>query len=423
MGMKQYSAEILCVGTELLLGDIINTNAVFLSRELSKMGISVYHQTVVGDNPDRLREAFCLAWSRSDIVITSGGLGPTYDDLTKEIICQCLELPLVADEPSMKEIENYFARRGREMTENNRKQAMVPQGGIALRNPRGTAPGIYVETEEKRLVMLPGPPKEFEPLFLQAAKPLLEKLSGKVYISDTIYVYGLGEASSESRLLDLMTVSKNPTLAPYAKEGEVHLRVTSSADTEEEAHRMNRDMIAKVRERIGDYIYGINAVNLETVLAGKLMEKGCTLSVAESCTGGLLSKRMTDIPGISSVYLGGVCTYTNEMKVKVLGVRQETLERYGAVSEEVAGEMASGIASVSGSDLALSITGIAGPGGGRPEKPVGTVCLGVWYPGKLYTERVQFGEKASREYIRTLSASKALFLGMAAVDEKLKNKE
>lgn len=419
MEMKRFAAEILCVGTELLLGDIVNTNAAFLSRELSEIGICVYHQTVVGDNPKRLSEAFLQAWDRSDIVITSGGLGPTYDDLTKQTICcDCLGRKLAVDEPSLAEIKMFFEKRGRKMTENNVKQAMIPEGGRALRNPRGTAPGVYLEQDGKRLFMLPGPPRELEPLFLECVKPDLQTLSGQVFVSDTLSVYGIGESALEARLLDLMEQGKNPTLAPYAKDGEVQLRVTACAESEEAAREMNGALIARVRERIGEYIYGINVKNLESVLVEKLLKTGTTLSVAESCTGGLLSKRLTDVSGVSAVYRGGICSYDNGVKADVLGVLPETLEKYGAVSTQTADEMACGVAALLKTELALSVTGIAGPGGGSEEKPVGTVCFGVFYRGRVYTERMQFGEKSTRDYIRTLASSKALSLAIAALSEQ-----
>ncbi len=418
MGMKNFSAEILCVGTELLLGDIVNTNAAFLAAELSKIGIGVYHQSVVGDNPQRLKDAFLLAWSRADIVITSGGLGPTYDDLTKETICcDCLGRKLIVDEPSLEDIRVFFEKRGRTMTDNNRKQAMIPEGGRAIRNPYGTAPGIYFEQDGKRLIMLPGPPREIEPLFVEAVKPVLQGLSGKVFFSDNLSVYGIGESSVETILLDLMKEGTNPTLAPYAKDGEVLLRVTAAAENEESARKMNCDLIKKVKARIGEYVYGENVKNLESVLVERLIEKSITLATAESCTGGLLSKRITDVSGVSAVYNGGVCTYTNEMKKRLLGVREETLAKFGAVSQETAAEMAEGAAKLCGADLALSVTGIAGPAGGSEDKPVGTVCFGVWYKGKLYTERARFGEKGTRDYIRILSASRALALALKTIGD------
>ncbi|MBE6551050.1 MAG: competence/damage-inducible protein A [Ruminococcaceae bacterium] len=415
---KKYSAEIICVGTELLLGDILNTNTRFLSKELASIGINVYHQSVVGDNYERLADSVRLALSRADIIITSGGLGPTYDDITKETVCEIMGSELVMDEEVKNTIVGFFQRMGRKMTDNNFKQALVPVDGVALHNENGTAPGIMINKNNKLVFMLPGPPRELEALYKAKVYPVLSSLdSGNILFSKNINIFGMGESAVEDALKNIMKTSLNPTVAPYAKDGEVLLRVTASAPDKASAESLADKAISDIASVVGDCIYGIDGESLQNVLVKRFSEKGLTISTAESCTGGLVSKRITEIPGSSSIFGCGICSYSNETKMNVLGVKKETLESFGAVSAQTAEEMAAGVQSLSGSDVSVAITGIAGPDGGTDEKPVGLVYISARYKDKVLTERFVFGRsKNEREYIRFLASSWALAMALKITD-------
>lgn len=413
--MKQpiiHTAEILCVGTELLLGDIVNTNAAFLSRMLAELGIGVYRHTAVGDNPDRLSAALKDALAHADLVITSGGLGPTYDDLTKETVAAYFGRTLSMHEESLASIRAYFARTGRTMTKNNEKQAMMPEGAIVFPNRYGTAPALALcggERGEKTVIMLPGPPGELEPLCRELVVPYLRERRESVLVSRNIHIFGMGESAVETVLCDLMTAAVNPTVAPYCKEGEVRLRVTASADTEEHAKKMCDETIEKIRAtEVGGKIYGVDVGGLEHAVIDFLHRKNLTLCTAESCTGGLIAKRLTDVSGGSDVFFGGCVTYTNDVKHRLLGVSEETLSRVGAVSAEVAMEMAKGARERLGTDVAVSATGVAGPGGGTAETPVGTVYIGISTARGESFRKLSLSSMRSREYIRIVSASNAL---------------
>lgn len=412
-------AEILCVGTELLLGDIVNTNAAFLARELAAMGIDVYHQEVVGDNPARLSESLSLAFSRSDLVVMTGGLGPTYDDLTKETVAQYFKLPMAVHEESLAKMREYFSHRGIPMSENNEKQAMMPRTATVFANGNGTAPGLAVEKEGKIAVLMPGPPSEMQPMFLQEVAPYLARFSGHTILSRTIHLIGIGESALEQKLRPMMTGYQNPTIAPYAKTGEVQLRVTACAKTRAEAGRMIAPVIEEIKGQVGEYIYGIDVGNLQNAAVALLIEKGLKVATAESCTGGYISKRITDVPGSSAVFDCGICSYSNEMKREVLGVRDETLSQFGAVSEQTALEMAEGVRKLSGSDIGVSTTGIAGPDGGSEQKPVGLVYLAVCSKWYTRVEKLLAGSKKQdgREYVRYLASSRALKLVIDAARE------
>ena len=368
-------AELVFVGTELLLGDILNTNAQFLSKELQALGIGVYYQTVCGDNPARLKETLALALSRSDIVITTGGLGPTYDDLTKETAAELLGLPMELHEPSLARILDYFEKREKVCTPNNKKQAMMPSGAVVFDNDYGTAPALCAEREGKRIILLPGPPREMQGLWRDKVRPYLEPLCDRVLVSQNVRLYGVGESAVEQRLKPLMEKSENPTVAPYAKDGEVLLRVTASAATKEEAYALTEEPVRKIEEVFGEQIYGVNVDSLWEATVALLREKGLRVATAESCTGGLLGSYITSVPGASDCFECGVISYANRIKEKLLGVSAETLAAHGAVSEETAREMAAGARALSDADIAVSITGIAGPDGGSAEKPVGTVYV------------------------------------------------
>ncbi len=404
------TAEILCVGTELLLGDIVNTNAAFLSQRLAELGIHVYRHTVVGDNPERLKHALSAAFAEADLVITSGGLGPTYDDLTKETVASFFGYPMELHAPSLAAIRAYFDRTGRVMTKNNEKQAMMPRGCIVFPNHYGTAPSLAVSDEQgaRTVIMLPGPPGELCPIFEEEILPYLKRRRESVLVSKNIHIFGMGESAVETKIKTLMTESKNPTVAPYCKEGEVRLRVTAEAESEEKAAEMCDEMIERIRAtEVGAVIYGVDVDSLERAAVEFLKENHLTLACAESCTGGLISKRLTDLSGVSEVFLGACVTYANEAKEKLLGVKHETLEAYGAVSEQVAREMACGVRERLGADVGISATGIAGPLGGTAEKPVGTVYLGISTKDGETVRKLSLSSMRSRDYIRKVSASNA----------------
>ena len=411
-----HSAQILCVGTELLLGDIVNTNAAFLSRRLAELGISVYKHTAVGDNPMRLKAALADALASSDLVITSGGLGPTYDDLTKETVAEYFGRTLEMHAPSLDAIRAYFAKTGRVMTKNNEKQAMMPVGATVFPNHYGTAPSLAItggENNSKTVIMLPGPPSELHPIFDEQILPYLRARRECVLVSKNVHIFGMGESAVETALGDLMQKAENPTVAPYCKEGEVRLRVTASAHSEDEASDMCDEMIERIEmTEVGKFIYGIDVDSIENALVKKLRENGLTFACAESCTGGLVAKRMTDISGCSDVFVGGCVTYANEAKIRLLGVSEETLGSVGAVSAETAMQMARGARERFGADIAVSTTGIAGPTGGTPDKPIGTVFVGVSTKDGESFRKLSLSPMRSREYIRIVSATNAFDMAL-----------
>lgn len=423
--MRQRSAEILCIGTEILMGDIVNTNAAYIAKELAGLGINVYHQSVVGDNPQRLREALELAFSRADIVITTGGLGPTYDDLSKETIAAFFGRELVMDQESLHRIECHFLRQNRPMTENNKKQAMMPQGCIIFPNNNGTAPGCAIEgtgeQQGKTAIMLPGPPREMKPMFEESVKPFLLKDSDTRLVSHTMHFFGIGESMLESLLRDLMEHSLNPTVAPYAKTGEVQLRVTARVQNGEDAEALLQPVMEKIKEQVGGYLYGIDVGDLQTAAVHALKVNGLHVAVAESCTGGYVAKRLTDVSGASEVFECGVVTYSNRMKHQLLGVSQQTLDTFGAVSEETAREMAAGVRRLSGAEIGISVTGNAGP---EPSegKEVGLVYIGVdsLEMSRVFMLQVNRRDQDARETIRYLASSHALSLILKAVDAMAK---
>jgi nicotinamide-nucleotide amidase len=399
-------AEILAVGTEILLGDIVNTNSHYISKRLADLGISVYYQTVVGDNEERLYDAYKLAFERADIVIATGGLGPTKDDLTKEIGAKYFDKELVLHEESLDYIKNFFDRLNRPMSEGNRKQAIFPKGSIILANPNGTAPGCIIEENNKILIMMPGPPKEMAPMFEDSVVPYLQKFSDGVLVSKVLRVLGLGESAMAERVNDIIDNNTNPTVAPYAKDNEAILRITAKGKTKEEAEKLILPIEQEIRNRIGDDIYAEGETTIDAVVGEILVNRNLTIATAESCTGGLLAGTLINYPGISSVFLEGAITYSNEAKMKRLGVKEETLERYGAVSEETAREMAIGIASAASTDIGISVTGVAGPDGGTEEKPVGLVYIGLYIKGEAKVKKLRmFGD---RQKIRNRTVVSAL---------------
>ena len=404
--MKALTAEIIAIGTEILLGDIVNTNAAYLARGLASLGINTYHQEVVGDNPARVLETFERAFERANLVITSGGLGPTQDDLSKEMGAKYFGVSLKEDVEARAHIERYMYRLGRQITENNWKQALLPEGSIALYNHNGTAPGFILTKDERTLIMLPGPPSELIPMFDEQVLPYLRSLSDEVMVSRTLHICGIGESAVENILSEKMQQMSNPTLAPYAKEGVVDLRITAKAISEEKAFEMIRPVEEEIRSIFGKQVFGSDTDSLESVLVDLLAERGWHIATAESCTAGWASGQIVNYPGASKVLEGGFVTYSNEAKMALLGVKKETLDQYGAVSVETAAEMAAGAARVLNTETDISITGIAGPSGGSKEKPVGTVCIGAYCNGKIQTKRYQFSR--NREANRRLSVVRAL---------------
>lgn len=401
-------AEILSIGTELLMGQVTNTDASYLARQMSHLGISMYHQTTVGDNPARVQEALALALSRSDVVITTGGLGPTEDDLTKEMVAQYFGLKMVRDEAALAHLTEIMTAHGRTMTENNLKQADFPEGAIIMENLRGTAPGCIVEKDGKIVAVLPGPPYELTDMFERQLKPYLEKKSGMQLTSRFLRTFGVGEPVVETMLKDLFH-SDNPTLALYCGAGEVQARITARTAAGEDAEALIAPVEQEIRRRLGDAVYGEGLDNsMAQVVYELLLAKRARVSFAESCTGGMLTSKIVDLPGASNVLDESHVTYANAAKVQVLGVKPETLERYGAVSEECACEMAEGVRRISGADYGVSVTGIAGPEGGTPDKPVGTVYIGISDETGTFAKRFQFS--GQRTWIRTLTCGHALNL-------------
>ena len=383
---------ILSVGTEILFGQIVNTNTVYLSQQMNMLGFDVMYHYTVGDNPKRVEEMIDLAFQDCDLILTTGGLGPTQDDLTKEVACKALDDTLVMMDDVLEEITKYFKTLGREMTENNKKQAIMPSRATVFHNDAGTAPGFALEKDGKYIICMPGPPREMKRMFQKSVVPFLQSMIDGALYYRQIRFFGIGESMLETQLLDLIDNQTDPTLATYAKEGECSLRIASKRATEEEAEHAVDEMLEMVKERVGHYIYSCDDEELAQVVADRLMEQGLTLSSAESCTGGMFASTMTDIPGISQCFDRGLVTYSNQAKMDELGVKAETLEKYGAVSEETALEMVEGLRKASGSDICISVTGIAGPGGGSAEKPVGLIYIGFMYGDKKLCRKLSTGD-------------------------------
>lgn len=400
-------AEIISIGTELLLGHTVNSDAAILGRELASLGIDLHFMQTVGDNASRLAEALQLAVSRSDIVITSGGLGPTDDDLTKQAIASFAGVELREDEASMRRLREYFGARP--MSANQRRQVFMPAGAEIFPNDVGTAPGCAVKLpENKQIIMLPGPPHELSTMFSGYVRPYLASLSQNIFYSDIVRTFGIGEGMAAEKLGDMLNQA-NPTIAPYAHGGEMFFRVTAKAGNEEQGKEMCGKCVERIREILGNVVYGINVASLADVTVTELIGRGLTLATAESCTGGLLSKKITDIPGASAIFHLGMTTYANEAKEKILGVPEDLLKEYGAVSPQTAKSMAENIKRLAASDLGIGITGIAGPDGGTPEKPVGLVYIALACDNNCYIrEMKREGRYLGREWTRERAVSHAL---------------
>lgn len=400
-------AEIISVGTELLLGNIVNTNAAFMGRKLAELGVDAFYQTVVGDNKERLEETLKRAISRSDIILMTGGLGPTYDDVTKSLVAEHFGRKLIVHESALEKIKQ-IEKAAPEINPNMLEQmAYIPEGSIPLPNDNGAASGFVITEGEKTVAVMPGPPYECEHMMEKYLMPYLQQLSGKVLVSTFVNLIGISESEVQMMFENQMKHMTNPTIAPYIKPGEVVARITASAETEAEARNLIEPIVHEFKNKCKDHIYGIDMPNIETAAFELLQQKGLTIAIAESCTGGLVSKRLTDIPGASAVYGCGICSYANETKEKMLGVKHETLETYGAVSEQTAIEMANGIRNVSGADIGVSTTGVAGPDGGTKEKPVGLVYVGI--ATKNGTEAIKLNLRGKRSFIREVAASVAFW--------------
>lgn len=401
--------ELISVGTEILLGNIVNTNAAYLSEKCAGLGLSCYYQDVVGDNEERLFETIKTALSRADILLLSGGLGPTQDDLTKEVAAKAFGRKLYLHEESKASIQKFFEKRGLEITDNNWKQAMMPEDCIVVDNPNGTAPGVIMEQDGKHVILMPGPPNEMIPMFEKSIMSYLSKLQSCVIFSQTVKVCGVGESKAETMVQDLIDEQSNPTIATYAKTGEVHLRVTARAEDEKAARKLVKPIIKELKGRFGNHVYTTDdEVTLEKAVVDLLLANKLTVSTVESCTGGLVAARLINVPGVSEVFKSGYITYSNKAKRRLLGIKKSTLLKHGAVSEEIAREMAKGAALVSKSDVTVSITGIAGPDGGSEEKPVGLVYIGCNVCGRTTVKECHFS--GNRMKIRENTVSSALSL-------------
>ena len=384
--------ELVSVGTEILLGNIVNTNSKYIAEKCALLGFSLFYQVAVGDNEERLENTFNTALNRSDIVILTGGLGPTKDDLTKEVVASAMGLILIEDATTLSFLKEFFSNRQyKDMPESNLKQAMVPEGAIVLNNDNGTAPGIIIEKNGKTVVLLPGPPNEMVPMFEKDVVPYLEKKQDATIYSVMVKLCGIGESAAEEVIKDLITEQTNPTVAPYAKTGEVHLRITAKAKDEKTAKILIDPVLDEIKSRLGQYIFTTDDnKNLEDVIVEILKNKNLKIATVESCTGGLLAGRIINVPGASQVFTEGYITYTNESKVRVVNVSNRTLKNHGAVSIETVEEMLKGGADISGADIVVAISGVAGPDGGTIEKPVGLVCIGCYFKGDTYIEEFKF---------------------------------
>ncbi len=403
------NAEILCIGTELLLGNILNTDANYIAKGLAACGISCYRQTVLGDNEKRVSQEIKNALERADILILTGGLGPTADDVTRLAVAKAFDLPLELDSGSVAHIESYFAKAGRALSGNNMTQAYFPKGAVVLENEWGTANAFTLEKDGKHLFVLPGPPRELSPMFDKYVAPTLERLSGQCFVKHQIHTFGIWESAVEEKVLEYTSYYTNPTVGIYASCGEVMLQITARAESREKAESLAAPVVRDICARLGDAVFGVDVDTLEGCVLELLKEKGLTLATAESCTGGLVAKRITDLSGSSSAFGFGFVTYANEAKINMLGVSEKTLGEHGAVSPETAIEMARGAREKSGADIAVALTGIAGPSGGTTEKPVGTVWVAVTSDfGESVNNIALYRPGADREYIRKYASSYAL---------------
>lgn len=418
--------ELISVGTEILLGNIVNTNSAYLSEKCAQLGLSVYYQTVVGDNEERMKSVIKTALDRSDVIILTGGLGPTEDDLTKEVTAEVMGFTLIEDAHTKELLEKYMKQYEannpqRRITKNNYKQAMVPQGALILDNHNGTAPGLILEKNGKTAILLPGPPNEMKPMFEEYVFPYLRKKQPEIIYSQMIKICGIGESQVAEDIDDLIKNQDNPTVAPYAKTGEVHLRVTAKGENEKECKKMIKPVVRELKVRFGKNIFATDEnKTLEEAVVDMLKDQQLTLALAESCTGGAVAARIVNVPGASDAFTHGYVTYSNRAKRKCLGVKKSTLKTEGAVSAKCAKEMAKGGCFVSGADICLSVTGLAGPDGGTEETPVGTVFMGCCYNSQVITREYHF--TGNRSKIREQATAHALALLRDCIMEGISKK-
>ena len=413
--------ELVSVGTEILMGNIVNTNAAYLAEQCARAGLCCYYQDVVGDNADRLYDTIKTAIGRSDVVILSGGLGPTQDDLTKETAAKVMGMELVMDEESKAAIAAYFEKIGKEPTDNNWKQALMPKDGIVLPNHNGTAPGCIMAKDGKHVILLPGPPQELKLMYEESVEPYLLDLLQRTIYSKTIKICGVGESRAETMIEDLINAQSNPTIATYAKTGEVHIRVSAQAEDEVLAKKLCKPVIKEIKERFGDDIYSTeDDVTLEKAVVDLVASNGLSMGTVESCTGGLLAGRIVNVPGVSEVFKSGLVTYSNKAKRRLVGVKKTTLDKYGAVSRQTAIEMVKGMASLSKVDVAIATTGVAGPGGGTDDKPVGLVYIACYVCGKVTVKECNYS--GSRQKIRENTVTAALNLARQCILEYSREK-
>lgn len=406
--------ELISVGTEILLGNIVNTNSAYLSEKCAQLGLSVYYQTVVGDNEERMKSVIRTALDRSDVIILTGGLGPTEDDLTKEVTAEVMGFPLVEDAHTKELLDKYLKEyeknnSQRRITANNYKQAMVPEGALVLDNHNGTAPGLIMEKDKKTAILLPGPPIEMKPMFEEEVFPYLRQKQPEIIYSQMVKICGIGESQVAEEIRDLIDTQTNPTIAPYAKTGEVHLRITAKGENEKECRKMIKPIVRELKNRFGKNIFSTEEnKSLEEAVVDMLKDQGLTLALAESCTGGAVASRIVSVPNASEVFTHGFVTYSNRAKRKCLGVKKATLKLAGPVSAKCAKEMAKGGCNASGADICLSVTGLAGPGGGTDATPVGTIFMGCCYNDKIVTNEYHF--TGNRNKIREQATAHALAL-------------
>lgn len=408
--------ELISVGTELLVGDTLNTNVQYLSRELSLIGIRVCYHTTVGDNPERLEEAIKIAFDRSDLIITTGGLGPTQDDLTKEVIAELFNKELIQDEKTKEDLLQYFVNREFTMTPNNLKQTFVPETAEVLFNPCGTAPGILLREQSRIIIMLPGPPREMTRMFEESVLPILKNDSQQLVTSRYYNLSDIGESAAEDRLLDLIDNQVNPTIATYAKMGEVLVRITANGNDETEINNLLDEYEAVMRDRFEENIFAFSKESLKETVCQLLIDQNITIATAESCSGGLIASQLTEHAGISKVFGMGIVSYSNEAKMKLLNVKKETLDNFGAVSAETATEMCENLQNISSAELTVAVTGVAGPEGGSEEKPVGLVYIGICFNSK--TKITKFHFNGERKIVQQKTANKVFHLIRKSIIDK-----
>lgn len=399
-------AEILAVGTELLMGQISNTNAQYITKRLNDVGVNVYYHSVVGDNPQRMKECVSLALSRADVLITTGGLGPTKDDITKETIAEAFGLKLVRHEETFQKIKDFFERVNRKMMDNNIKQAYIPENSLVIPNNNGTAPGCMIEKDNKVVIMLPGPPKEMIPMFENTIYPYFAQKTGQTIESKMLKVFGLGESEMETKILDLVESQSNPTIAPYVSQGEIVIRLTARCKDCKVANEMFNPVIEKMKDCLGSNLYALNGESLEEIVVGLLKERDISISVAESCTGGMLASKLVNVPGVSQVFERGYVSYSSQAKIDILGVSPQTIKTFGVVSRETAIEMVNGLIDRTKSRAGISITGIAGPDGGTDNRAVGSVFVAVRLDNAV--ECIELKLNGDRERVRHMACLNAL---------------